>query len=103
MSCHGAVRGKDGGDIVPQHHLHGTTTDSRSGLANPWHEEPDAGATHVRICGSRGRVTALGHPGVPSMFDSLGVKVPCTTSPLSQSESHFDVAGRCFTAEHADP
>ena len=62
MSCHGTVRGKDGGDTEPQHHLHGTTTDSRSGLANPWHEEPDARIAHVRICGSRGRATALGHP-----------------------------------------
>ncbi len=30
--------------------------------ANPCHEEPDASIAHVRICGGRGRVTALGYP-----------------------------------------
>ena len=30
----------------------------------PWSEEPDALIAHVRICGSRGRVTALGHPAI---------------------------------------
>ena len=34
--------------------------------ASPQPEEPDARMGHVRICGSRGRVTARGHPAIPA-------------------------------------
>ena len=34
-------------------------------VAMPWSEEPDARIAHVRICGSRGRATTLGHPARP--------------------------------------
>ena len=39
-------------------------------VANPCHEEPDAGVPHVRICGGPGRETSRGYPSVfaPCMF-----------------------------------
>ena len=77
MPCHGTVRGTDGGDTGPRDHLHETTTDSRSGLANPWHEEPDARIAHVRICGSPGRATARGHPA-KTLFHAAGPFSQCS-------------------------
>ena len=38
---------------------------ARFGVAMPWSEEPDARVGHVRICGSRGWETTLGHPARP--------------------------------------
>jgi len=40
----------------------------------PWSEEPDARIAHVRICGSRGRATTLGHPARPVSEAGEGIR-----------------------------
>ena len=45
---------------------------ARFGVAMPWSEEPDARVGHVRICGSRGWETTLGHPARPVLRACTG-------------------------------
>ena len=53
-----------------------TTAPGPARVANPWHEEPDAGNLHVRICGGPGACQCPGstRPPVSSVAPSRGLQ-----------------------------